>query len=381
MTNMFSVTKKSPQPLFEQIKAGLRAQVESGRLKAGECLLDENVLAKQLRVSHMTVRRAVVELSREGLFKRVSGKGTFVRERATRSDRARQTQQGTIAIVTTHDPMLPGSFFYFRMLQNLLIGLEPLRLTPVFRTIKEPLSEFAAELDKDASLRAVVLIWAGDTKVAEQLSRLSAPTIILDSVQPEPAMFDEVGHDGENGMFTAVNFLAKLGHRAIGLVQSEHTNRITVRRQMGYERALKANSIEVDPARIVPVIFSPELAYATIRGLLGGPRAPTALVCASDGLALGAIAAVTEHGWRVPRDMSIVGYGDEGYFSVPQLSTVRAPLEQMGLAAAKLVAERLERPAGPPRRVVFQSEWISRASCDCPRTAPPAHYTFGKLEP
>jgi LacI family transcriptional regulator len=80
------------------------------------------------------------------------------------------------------------------------------------------------------------------------------------------------------------------------------------------------------------------------------------------------MAAVTAHGWHVPKDISVVGFGDEGYFTVPQLSTVRVPLEQMGMRAAQMLAERLERPTTPLQRSTFQTEWISRGSCDCPRS-------------
>src|SRR6185369_4690970 len=98
---MFTVTKKSPQALFEQIKLGLRGEIEAGRIKPGDAIPDENLLATQLNVSHMTVRRAIVELTRDGLLQRVSGKGTFVRNGF--APQPRSTRKGSIALLSTAD--------------------------------------------------------------------------------------------------------------------------------------------------------------------------------------------------------------------------------------------------------------------------------------
>jgi DNA-binding LacI/PurR family transcriptional regulator len=362
--DMFPIDKRSPDALFEQIKTGLRAEVVAGRLKPGQALPDEYTLAGQLDVSHMTVRRAVVELSREGLLRRVSGKGTFVRDGFTPPAK---TRRGAIAVVTTVTPTDRTSLYYHRMIESLLFGLEETATPLVFRPVREPYEEFVAELRADRSLRALVVIWAGDPALTRQLAKLRIPVVLLDSVAPNSQRFDEVAQESEAGVFAAVDHLIKLGHREIALMQGVQLNAIGEQRDRGYRRAMAANGLAVRPDLIHPVVFWSDAAYASMRRILSGPRVPTAMVCASDVLALGVMAAATEHGLRVPRDLSIVGFGDEGYFTVPQLSTVRVPVEQMGRAAARLLAQRLDDPTTPLQRVAFSAEWISRASCDCPR--------------
>ena len=365
---MFNVKKKAASPLYEQIKVGLRSQVEAGRYKPGDCIPDENVLAAQLSVSHMTVRRAIVELSREGLFKRIVGKGTFVRDGATAQPK---TRKGAVAIVSTMDPRDVTAQSYYRMLQFLLIGLEEMGMPVVLRTCQEPYDEFIASIKRDASLRAIVAIWAGDPKLAELLTTLPLPVVLLDSIQPEVPIFDSVVQDGESGVFSAVSYLLKLGHREIGLMQGHTLNSIGQRRELGFMRALESRGIAVNPQRIYRVICWGEDAYAATRRIISEPHPPTALICMGDVMAIGAMTAVTEHGWRVPRDMSIVGFSDDGYFTMPQLSTVRVPLEQMGMAAARLLAERLRQPLAPPQQVIFPTEWILRGTCDLPRASAP----------
>jgi DNA-binding LacI/PurR family transcriptional regulator len=185
-------------------------------------------------------------------------------------------------------------------------------------------------------------------------------------VAPDAPRFDEVVQESEAGVFVAVDHLIKLGHRDIALMQGTRLNAIGEQRDRGYRRAMAASGLPVRPDLLLPVLFRSDAAYACMRRILSGPRRPTAVVCASDGLALGVMAAATEHGLRVPRDLSVVGFGDDGYFSVPQLSTVRVPVEQMGAAAARLLTQRLDDPTTPLQRIAFSSEWISRASCDCP---------------
>ena len=121
--------------------------------------------------------------------------------------------------------------------------------------------------------------------------------------------------------------------------------------------------------RILVTECNGSAAYAAVRQLLRNDRPPTALFCTTDELALGAINAIKDRGWRVPFDMSVVGYGDLGYFSQPALSSVRIALEEMGRKAAELLRARIDRPNVPPVKIVFPSEFVARASSDLPRAA------------
>jgi hypothetical protein len=86
-------------------------------------------------------------------------------------------------------------------------------------------------------------------------------------------------------------------------------------------------------------------------------------------MALGATFAALEHGLKVPRDLSIIGFGDLAYFCSPALSTVRIPAEQLGLAAVQVLRERLAQPMSPLKRLLLPAEFIPRASCGSPPAA------------
>ena len=72
------ISSVSGEPIYEQIKNQIRSAIMSGELMAGEALPSLRKLAKELRVSVLTVTRAYNELADEGLVENVQGKGTFV---------------------------------------------------------------------------------------------------------------------------------------------------------------------------------------------------------------------------------------------------------------------------------------------------------------
>ena len=96
----------------------------------------------------------------------------------------------------------------------------------------------------------------------------------------------------------------------------------------------------------------------------------TALVCASDELALGAYSAARARGLRIPEDIAITGWDDIqlARFVSPTLTTVRQPMRELGATAAKLLFERFAGAAAGS--VLLASDVVLRASCGC---EPPQH--------
>ena len=75
------ISSVSGEPIYEQIKTQIRSAVLSGELKAGEALPSLRKLAKELRISVLTVTRAYNELADEGVVQNIQGKGTFVMDK------------------------------------------------------------------------------------------------------------------------------------------------------------------------------------------------------------------------------------------------------------------------------------------------------------
>ena len=106
----------------------------------------------------------------------------------------------------------------------------------------------------------------------------------------------------------------------------------------------------------------------TLRMLEGDAR-PTAIFCANDIMAIGAMRAIREKGLSVPRDISLVGFDDletSRYIDVP-LTTIRPPLADVGTRSVELLMDVLKDPTRPPQQIPLHAELIVRAS-----TAKPA---------
>jgi LacI family transcriptional regulator len=363
---MLTLESNSASPRYEQIKDGLRREVALGKIKAGSLIPSEEELAEQLNVSRMTVRRALVELTREGLLHRVIGKGTFVRDNFA----PQKKRSKNVISVLFPDNAAPGAqldFFYYRILHGVFAGANDSDLMITYSKVSGSPEDFVLNLRRDKALRGLIVLGVSDQRVLQALTKVTVPIVLLDSVQPESgSIFDEVNHSGEPGVFAAVSYLIRLGYRSIALMPTDNPNALNIERRQGYERALAAHGIALRNELIHPVPIYPEAAYAAMRGILNSADVPTAVVCTSDQLAVGAMAAVNDHGWRVPKDISIVGYGDEGYFTSPRLSTVHVPLEQMGIKAAELIGQRLKDATMPVKRIQLPTEWTLRGTCECP---------------
>ena len=90
----------------------------------------------------------------------------------------------------------------------------------------------------------------------------------------------------------------------------------------------------------------------------------TGIICASDVLALGAIRAVRRAGMTVPGDVSVVGYDDSAWLNStdPPLTTVRQPIESMGMSAVALLVNQMETAIVHPEELLFEPELVVRGS-------------------
>jgi len=158
--------------------------------------------------------------------------------------------------------------------------------------------------------------------------------------------------DDEGISALATQHLISLGHRRIGFLGgNEETDvdfRVPTHRRTGYEQALHKAGIQIDDNLCVGADFTTPQAYAAAKQLLGNPAGrPTALMAASDEMAIGAILAARDLGMQVPRDLSVIGVDNHDLSEMFGLTTIeQRPHEQGELAVAMLLrAIRGEEPA------------------------------------
>ena len=173
--------------------------------------------------------------------------------------------------------------------------------------------------------------------------------------------------DWRSAGYSATRHLLDLGHRRIGHVGGIPGRASTARRAEGYRQALAEASVPGDAELVRSGDLLVESGYTGTIDLLHLREPPTALVLASDLMALGALRAAGELGLRVPRDLSLVGMDDIPLASwmSPPLTTVHVPARALGRRGLQMLLEA-RAPDAEPRRLVLPTRLVVRGS-----TGPP----------
>jgi LacI family transcriptional regulator len=165
---------------------------------------------------------------------------------------------------------------------------------------------------------------------------------------PPSARVPFAAPDNEGGAKAATEHLLNLGHRRIGFIRGLPGNIDAIERQHGYLQAMAKFGVPPGPQDGNHFIVS--CGHEAAARMLASDDPPTAIFCASDLSAIGAMKAVAEAGLAVPNDVSVMGFGDfpVAGFLHPGLSTVRLPLGDLGRTAAREMLRLAEGEAVQP---------------------------------
>lgn len=174
-----------------------------------------------------------------------------------------------------------------------------------------------------------------------------------------------VEFDNRSGARSAVAHLIEQGHTRIGMIAYAPTVFTGAEERIqGYRDALDTHGIEVDEDLIRAGAYSSESGYAAMLDLLRAETKPTAIFASSDEIAMGVLAALHEQGVRVPDEMAVVGFDDNplSRFTIPALTTVHLPFEEMGRQAGKLLLDLIRQKAEPDVEHRLPTELVVRKS-------------------
>src|SRR5258706_5283045 len=173
--------------------------------------------------------------------------------------------------------------------------------------------------------------------------------------------FPRVSVDDGHAVDQAFNHLVSLGHKRIGLILGPADHAPSNRKLAAFKAAATfSNTVNEDD--VERVIFSMEGGRAGATRLI--KHGVTAMICASDVQALGAIRAARRLGHEVPDDISVVGFDDSLFMNCtdPPLTTVRQPIQKMGQAAVALLVSQVGGTSVPTDEMLFEPELVVRGS-------------------
>ncbi|MFJ7978041.1 LacI family DNA-binding transcriptional regulator [Peribacillus sp. NPDC096379] len=208
-------------------------------------------------------------------------------------------------------------------------------------------------------------------KHVDDLKQEGTPIV---SLYPFYSNVNCVTGDHVQGAMDAVQHLLQLGHRKIAYIGAASTSDY---REMGYRNALMMSSIKMDESIIIKTNdmvrkFS-HYGYESINKLIESKGEFTAVFCANDLMAIGAIKALKEAGIKVPEDVAVVGFDDISMAGLyqPSLTTVQQPIKEMGKATVDMLLELILHKDEPiAKKVTFPMKLIVRESCGAKKFMP-----------
>jgi LacI family transcriptional regulator len=187
-----------------------------------------------------------------------------------------------------------------------------------------------------------IMLHASDARILA-LIRSSIPTVFIDRMaQGSHATY--VKSDNIDGARQATGHLLSLGHRRIAFLTGSTIDLAGLERLLGCQQTLAQAGIAPDVGLVRQSGWNVDEAYEAARVLLAERRDFTAIVAGSDFMAIGILRALTEHGLRVPDDVSLVGFDDIELcrYIAPPLTTVRQDRVAMGCGAVERLIAMVE---------------------------------------
>ena len=209
------------------------------------------------------------------------------------------------------------------------------------------------------------------TEILSATSRRRLPIVIgCETVSPELSDFPSVHIDNVVAAREATNYLIAMGHKRVALIYGQETSLLTRDREYGYRAAMREASLPIEEGWVVEGELTLYGAIRATRNLLGHEHRPTAIFCANDEMAIGALHAIKSAGLTVPGDISLVGFDDIRYAEVldPPLTTIGQPAEEIGERVMyRLCREIDDERAGTQEPEIVPHKLIVRQSV-CPPT-------------
>lgn len=201
-----------------------------------------------------------------------------------------------------------------------------------------------------------------------ELAAVAGSGLAVASVGMHDVPWDNVGIDNVEAARAATEHLLGLGHWDVAMLSGSETGEPSLttanERLRGFEQALGAHHVTVDPDLVLEAGSSLEGGRLAMIELIENRRMPSAILAGCDETAFGALMALRDHGLSAPKNMSIIGIDDHQMSWFLGLSTISQPVADQGAFAANLLIDRLHRSGlpNPPSSHVLDTKLIERKS-------------------
>ncbi len=371
---MIELEKNINYPIYLQLADALREKIDSGGFEINQPLPKEVDFSKMLKINHLTLRKAMKTLERDGRIFRIRGKGTFITERNVFSIPNEIDSLGKIMCVACSqgiEDSLQGAICAASMNFFFKKNLRVIRVTSI-----SPADERKGIKREHGMISGLILhssFAAGEEmeNVKYYSNEMGIPVVELSNIfggmiQP----FDQVVSDDYQGGMDVLRHFFDGGHtKIISIFPSRHSTKFSKRYQ-AYADFMTLNHLRKKTITLehtghlksqTVLAFEKTIEMFNMRRNL-----PTAIMAANDAIAIGVYQALLKLGVRMPEDVELIGFGDifniSNYLKAKKLpiSTVRVDCGKIGRKGAEVLLKRLETPSAPFKTVKVPTKLIHR---------------------
>lgn len=189
------------------------------------------------------------------------------------------------------------------------------------------------------------------------------PFVLIGRTEDDPDVLC-VDNDNIQAAFDATNHLIAQGHERIGFVSGPPSLTVSQDRLKGYQKAMTENGLPMQQEWIVEGEFLQESGYRAMSFFMSLPERPTAIVVIDDIVSFGVLRGLSELGFRVPEDLSLISFNNLSLseLSTPPLSSVDIGIYQLGYMASQTLIRRIQGEVPQQPRMVVPHRLMIRES-------------------
>jgi DNA-binding LacI/PurR family transcriptional regulator len=277
---------------------------------------------------------------------------------------SRYTRNIGVIIYRQHHPIASHPF-YGKILDAILETATNFGYAIFVMTDKE-ISSRSADYLLEKRVDGLILISRLNDELIDYFKGFGIPFVMVNGSTEDRDVIHIVNDDLTGGMLAAEHLLS-LGHRQIGVIAGPQEHRSHSLRLKGFRKKILESGYghcEIDVCYATTSQY--EEGYKAVQVMWERSHKPTAIFATNDMMALGAIRALAEKGWRVPENVAVMGFDDIDFapISNPSLTTVHSAKSKMGQAAVRMLDELIHGQTHLPKIVQFSPELIVRESTE-----------------
>ena len=355
------------QPKYLRLKEYLKDEMLMGRIKPGVQIPSEHSLGEMFSISRHTVRKAIAILINEGFLTSEHGRGTYCVDRSQKRNASKN-----IGVITTYI----SEYIFPKVIQGIDNVLSQNGYSIILKnTNNDTLKEYDCLKDMlEKNIEGLIVeptksaLFSRNLELYKALEKSGIPYVFIHGFHQEMEDKPYVILDDAAGMYSAVRYLAELGHKKIaGIFKADDMQGLS--RHKGYARALTDSGLPYDPDTVV--LYHTEdkgiKPVNALREMIHSGYGLDAIACYNDDVAFRIYQFLDGMGLRVPEDISITGF-DDSYLSensAVKLTSVLHPKEKLGEMAAELLLNLLkgkDQVRGFAQKVIVP-ELVIKDSC------------------